>query len=558
MSTRLRYGIDFGTTNSSIAIVELNNTGLRNPKVFKVDFKNEPYEVLKSVVGYKDKEEIVGDDGLYHLRGSEDNPIREVKMKLLANEKDGDIPSLPGKRYSDIMAAILRKLKEAADRDILARNGFLPKGVVIGIPCEINNDQERIKYAYCMALYKAGFYDSIDEAKEDTIFLDEPCAVALYYGNQAIHQNKTTMIFDFGGGTLDLAVVNLKQQSLNDKVPKGVHEVIAKASLYSAGELFTEILFKNVFFPSYRDYHCNGSAWEVAKLFRKLGCRATRPEDIYRELTYKAGACWGFIKELEKAKANLSFYDSYDFYFEAEFQNEKVIFNTTTLYRSEFENALRPQLKEIEEFIKKNLFTPKLKKEKGITKESLESVILAGGSSSVPCVRHMLMDMFPDKVTYDRKKQGQYYVNMMTCISQGLAIQGYYETPSDIIDNVTAYSYGFWNDSQKQVEVVIPKNTNFSATDIDLSENTLLPQTEYYRDVSQTDMSKKAFHVDIYEDHNKIMRLNFNKSVHSGYYRIYFRIDPSKGVLEIKVYDSGNFKWLTDLDVEERQYKIIE
>ncbi len=558
MAVSYRYGIDLGTTNSSIAIVEIGSDGGKRPNVFKVDYNNQPHEVIKSIVGFKDDEEIVGDDGMYSLQGTEDNPVRQVKMKLIANEKDGDIPAVPGKRYTDAMAAILKKLKEAADEGLVDAK-VKPSGVVMGIPCELNSDQESIKHAYCVALWKAGYYNTLEEAKAGTIFLDEPCAIALFYGNQSFYQNKRTMIFDFGGGTLDLAIVDLKPQSMNDPLHSSAHKVIAKTSLYGAGELFTEILFKDVFFPAFRDQHCEGSAWNVAKLFKKLGCSAMRADDIYRELSQKAGSCWKFIRELEIAKAKLSFDETYDFHFECDAvdENGKVFFDTTVLTREKFEEALKSQILEIEEVINHRLFSPMVKKE-GVTKDSIDKVILAGGSSSIPCVREKLQQMFPEKIFYDSEKQGPYFVNMMTCISQGLAIQGYYDDPASVIDNVTAYDYGIMDGFSDTIEVVIPKNTSYSATDIDLSKNGMIPQTDFSIDVEQVDQNKSSFYLDIYEGKTMIMKLNFDKSRHSGYYRVFFKIDASKGVLEVKVFDTVESKWIDDLRRDQREFTIKE
>lgn len=556
MAITYRYGIDLGTTNSSISVVEMGKDGRKKPNVFLVDYNNQPHEVIKSIVGFKGDEKIVGDDGMYSLEGTEDNPVRMIKMKLISEGRDKEIPAVPGQRYSDAMAAVLKKLKEAADEG-LKNTDINPSGVVIGLPCELYNNNEPIKHAYCVALKKAGFYESLDEAKKLTVFLDEPCAVALFYGNQSLYQNKRTMIFDFGGGTLDLAIVDLKEQSLNDPLHSTAHKVVAKVSQYGAGELYTEILFREVFFPAFRDQHCDGSAWNVAKIFKKMGCRAMRAEDIYRELSDKAGSCWRFIHELEIAKARLSFDETYDFYFECNSVDgtEKVVFDTTELRREDFEKALIPEMHKIQEVINHRLFTPEQKRN-GLTKDSVEKIILAGGSSSIPCVRKKLEELFPDKIMYDEKKQGPFFVNMMTCISQGLAIQGYYDDPSVAINNVTAYDYGIMNAYENKIEVIIPKNTNFADTDIDLSKKGLIPSTKYYLDVEQVNKSSRGFFIEIYENKTKILKLIFDKNRHSGFYRVFLKIDAGKGILVVKVYDKIEDKWVDDLKEEALEYTI--
>lgn len=557
MSTTYKYGIDFGTTNSSIAIVEPSILGKRSPKVFPVDYNHQPHEIIKSVVGFKDGEEIVGDDGMFSLHGDEDNPVREVKMKLIGNGKDAPIPNVPGKDYSDAVAAILRKLKTMADVE-LSKTRIVPNGVVIGLPCEINSNNT-VKSAYKRALVKAGFFNNPKEADAGTQFLDEPCAVALYYGNKALFHNKRVFVYDAGGGTNDFAIVDIKPQKLDNERDQDAHKVLNKSSMYGAGGRFTEILFKDVFFSAYKDKYCNGDAWTLAKMFRRMGCKSTRSDDIFAELCNNAGACWKFIYNLEIVKAKLSFEEYCDFQVDCETEDggETVVFERVTLTRKAFEEALKPEIARIEQNINRLLTETEIEN-KGFKRNSIDSVILAGGSSSIPCIRRMIEKMFPGKVSFASEKTGPYYVNMMTCIAQGLAVQGYYDSPSKTIDNITKYTYGFWDDYSKSVHVVIPKNTRYSETYTDLSRDGILKSTMYSIEIEQVNKNASSFHVDIYEEDKRILTLRFDKYRHSGTYRIFFSIDPNTGILEVKVYDIEAQKWVDDLSRDERMFEISE
>ena len=556
MAATYKYGIDLGTTNSSIAIIKNTGSYKKEVKVFSVDTYDIPYEIVRSVVGYKDDKVYVGDEGLELLNGNEDNPIRQIKMRLLEQKKDGLVLSLNNRKIyiSDVMAEILKRLRERA---IAEEPGIQSDGVVIGVPYETPED---VKAVYINALCKAGFYLNEVEAAEKTEFIEEPVAVALHYGRSIAHQNKTALIFDFGGGTLDMAIVELKQQSSGSPTKKQRHKVIAKEGLYRAGEALTKLLFLKVFVPRYAEEYFNNERWEVVKLFRKMGCESNNLEYIWSELQ-NSGIGWRFINKMDQAKIALSAQEDYVFHFKepATDGRSEILFKNIILKRTDFEAAIEEVLNDIESTINR-LFNTNRCKERGINKKSIDEVLLAGGSSVIPCVRRLLENIFgTEKVYFDDVSKADIYINILTCLSQGLAYAGYNESDYNRIDDITSFDYGILDCFTKKVEVIIPKNTNIEETDYhDFNKNGLPPVTVFSRQIVQENMSSPSFYIEIFEGNDRIMKLSFNKKQHSGTYDLFFKIDAKRGILEVHVYDIRKQKWVDDLSYSERSYQMTK
>lgn len=546
MSTIYKYGIDFGTTNSSIALVMQDTDDSKYTKVFEVDRFEAPFEIIRSVVGYKDNEVFVGERGLSYLIGVEDNPIKRVKMILLNAEKDEFVTSINGKDIycSDVMAEILKEMKRAADTQ---NKGCTIDGVVMGVP---NGTKECIKAVYLVALVKAGYFRNEQEAATKTDFLEESIAVALFYGIKRGLNAKKALIFDFGGGTLDMAVVEMKNQSLND-TDITPHEVIKKGEKTGAGEKFTSLLFTEVFVPAYAEKYFNGNKFSVARMFSELGVESGKNlTTLWENMLEKGGPVWAFIKELDRAKIILSSKESCEFYLyidETE-EHDEVEFKTVTLKRSDFERAIKKEIDSISKTIDKML----REEEPRFSNSEIDVVLLAGGSSMIPCVKKMLIDKFgEDKVHFDIEVKGGTFINVMTSIAQGLAYVGYRSV--DVIKDITSFDYGFMDYETDKIEVVLPKGTKYQ----DAIFNKDSTRVEYTCDIVGVDSNKKKFFIDIYEGNNKISRLMFDKTtLHSGRYRVFFSIDNKKGLLRVDVYDTGIMDWVKDLPEEERKFKM--
>jgi molecular chaperone DnaK (HSP70) len=542
MDSIVKYGIDFGTTNSSVAITKRAPDGQRITKLLEVDTYDFPMEIIRSVVGYKDGEVFVGSEGLESLAGTEDNPVRQVKLRLIENERDGfSGVVVDGKRKlcSDVISEIFSRLRVAIERE---QNGERYNGIVIGVPVET---PEAIKSVYHEALAKAGFFHDKDDAAKKTEFVDEPNAVALHYGQKRIHQGKTALVFDFGGGTLDLSILKMGNGA---KSASGIspHRVIAKETRSLAGEALTKKLFVRSFFPKYRDEKCDGDPYAFLQVFSDVSKNSRNINGLWMELETSAIG-WRFINRLDEIKIELSSKETTVFSFEEAGLKIKPI----EITRNDFESAIEEDLNEIRGTVRRLLKSEKCKNE-DVKKESIDEVLMAGGSSMIPAVRNLLEEEFGrDKIYYDENE-----LDILTCISQGLALAGYRESVSEPIqlEDITNFSYGVWDAETKKVHTIIPKGTPILDTDFNFRSKSM-SIGKYYAEIEHIDPQHNDFRVYIHEDRNRVLELHFKGSVHSGDYKLVFRIDPRKGWLEVRVWDNLH-GWVEDLEIEDCRYAI--
>ena len=198
-------GIDLGTTNSCVAIVEGGE-----PKVIP---NPEGERVTPSVVAWKDGEILTGslakrqqiinpENTIYSIKrfmGRRYNEVtEEIKMvtyKVVRGPHDDARVMMGGKMYSppEISAMILRYLKKAAE-DYL---GHEVKKAVITVPAYFNDDQRK-------ATRDAGTIAGLEVVR----IINEPTAASLAYGMEK-KKGGLIAVFDLGGGTFDISILEI-------------------------------------------------------------------------------------------------------------------------------------------------------------------------------------------------------------------------------------------------------------------------------------------------------------------------------------------------------------
>ena len=110
---------------------------------------------------------------------------------------------------------------------------------------------------------------------------------------------------------------------------------------------------------------------------------------------------------------------------------------------------------------------------------------------------------------------------------------------------------------------MIPQNTVIADTDRgDFTREGFLPATMYdspYKKEIREIKGKnpgQGFELKIYEGTKEILTLAFDKQQHSGHYYLFFRIDSLRGMLEVHVWDISENRWLNDLSLPERSFRI--
>uniref|UniRef100_UPI004056B333 Hsp70 family protein n=1 Tax=Candidatus Electrothrix sp. TaxID=2170559 RepID=UPI004056B333 len=185
-------GIDLGTTNSEVAVVQ---------DAHPVLLKNQNSVILPSYVGIdQDGALLVGEAARNQYAVYPERTIKSVK-RLMGS---GDQVEMAGKEYSpqEISAIILKSLKEIAEKQLKQK----VEKAVITVPAYFSDVQRQ-------ATREAGEIAGLEVVK----MINEPTAAALAYEGDA-HVGKTIMVYDLGGGTFDVSVVGIED---------GVIEVIA-------------------------------------------------------------------------------------------------------------------------------------------------------------------------------------------------------------------------------------------------------------------------------------------------------------------------------------------
>lgn len=351
-------GIDLGTTTSEIAYIENGEA-----KIIPDYFGN---RIIPSVVGEKeDKSIVVGQVAYNQLISSPDRTVSEIKRLMGTDTK----VSLGERKYlpHEISSMIISQLKLYAE-DYL---GEEVTEAVITVPANFNNSQRKVtKIAGEMAGLKV-----------DRI-INEPTAAAISYGIYNLEKEEKILVYDLGGGTFDVSILELFEGILDVKCSRG-DEKLGGKDFDRRVEEYIEERFK-------QKYNV----------------------DLYKDLDIKIKASISLrIKEAAlKAKKELS--TSLTTNINIPFItviNNKPISIDFELTREEFDKLTKDLVEKTSEKIKEALEAANLKK------EEIDKVLLVGGSSRIASVKRLVEDMFPKKVVST--------INPDEAVAMGAAIQ---------------------------------------------------------------------------------------------------------------------------------------
>ena len=381
-------GIDLGTTNSAVAVLEGTES--------KIIANPEGNRTTPSVVSFKNGEIIVGDAA---KRQAVTNPdtIISIKSKMGTSEK----VSANGKEYTpqEISAMILQYLKGYAE-DYL---GEKVTKAVITVPAYFNDAQRQ-------ATKDAGKIAGLEVER----IINEPTAAALAYGLDKTDIDQKVLVFDLGGGTFDVSILELGD---------GVFEVLA-----TSGD---NLLGGDDFDQAIIDYL-------VAEFKKEQGIDLSQDKMAMQRLKDAA----------EKAKKDLSGVTSTQIslpFISAGANGPVHLENTLT--RAKFDELTR-------NLVEKTLApTRQALSDAGLNPSEIDQVILVGGSTRIPAVQEAI-----------KKEMGQEPhkgVNPDEVVAMGAAIQGGVIT-GDVKDvvllDVTPLSLGI-ETMGSVMTVLIPRNT---------------------------------------------------------------------------------------------------
>ena len=368
-------GIDLGTTNSAMAVMEGSE-----PEIL---VNAEGDRTTPSVEGFrKDGERVVGKAAKNQAVTNPENTVSSVKRFIgrsydetpeerktvsykLQKGKDGRaVVDIDGKDYTpeEISAMVLQKLKNDAEKQL----GAPVTQAVITVPAYFNDAQRQ-------ATKDAGKIAGLEVLR----IINEPTAAALAYGLDKTNKDEKILVFDLGGGTFDVSILELGD---------GVFEVAATAG----------------------DNHLGGDDWDqriidwmADKFQAENGIDLRQDKMALQRLKEAAEKAKMELSSTTQANINLPFIT-------ADASGPKHL--DYTLTRAEFERITKDLLDRVKKPVEQAL------KDAGLKTGDIDEVILVGGSTRMPAVQDLVK-----KLT---GKEPNMSVNPDEVVAMGAAVQG--------------------------------------------------------------------------------------------------------------------------------------
>ncbi|MDY6298828.1 MAG: molecular chaperone DnaK [Selenomonadaceae bacterium] len=346
-------GIDLGTTNSVVSVMEGGEpTVITNP---------EGSRITPSVVGFtKDGQRLVGQLAKRQAVSNPDRTISSIKRHM--GDPNYKV-TIDDKSYTpqEISAMILQKLKSDAE----AYLGETVTQAVITVPAYFNDSQRQ-------ATKDAGKIAGLDVMR----IINEPTAAALAYGLDK-DEDETVLVFDLGGGTFDVSILDLSD---------GTFEVLAtNGDTYLGGDDFDKKIMD----------------WMVESFKKENGIDLSQDKMAAQRLKEAAEKAKIELSSMTQTNINLPFIT-------ADASGPKHL--DLTLTRAQFDEMTR-------DLVERTMGpTKKAMADADLTGSDINKIILVGGSSRIPAVQQAIRSIL--------NKEPSKGVNPDECVSVGAAIQG--------------------------------------------------------------------------------------------------------------------------------------
>jgi len=365
-------GIDLGTTNSEVAIVE-------NGQVLVIADNNK--KILPSFVGIDDQGDIlVGETARNQYLVYPERTVKSIK-RLMGQDIQVD---LAGHAYApqEISAIILKRLKAIAEQYL---NQPVTKAVIT-VPAYFSDAQRQ-------ATREAGEIAGLEVVR----MINEPTAAALAYGGNQVEQ-KRMLVYDLGGGTFDVSVVNIEA---------GVVEVLS----------------------SHGDNHLGGDDFDQQIIDHIIDhLQETQGVDVRQHS--KA------LARITRASENAKFVLSDQPY--AKIEEEYLLEHEGAAIHLSLELSRIDYEEMIEDYINATIDAVHIAmKGAKLTPADIDEIVLVGGSTRTPCIRERLYNEFGFEPHSE--------VDPDLCVAMGAAIQAAMISGQEVnavLVDITPYTYG--------------------------------------------------------------------------------------------------------------------
>jgi len=350
-------GIDLGTSNSAAAIMEAGRPAI----IPSAEGTSIGGKAFPSYVAFtKEGELLVGEPARRQAVTNPEGTIKAIKRKMGTDHK----AEVFGKSYTpqQVSGFILQKIK----RDAEAYLGEEIHQAVITVPAYFNDNQRQ-------ATKDAGAIAGLEVVR----IINEPTAAALAYGIDKTETDQKIMVFDFGGGTLDVTIMEFSE---------GVFEVISTSGDTQLGGTDMD--------ESLMEF--------VVSEFQKESMMDLRSDKM---------AMWRVQEACEKAKIELSTTQTTEVnlpFITADQTGPKHISRNITL--AKLEELVDPVVRKCKPPVEQAL------KDAELTPDKIDKIIMVGGPTRMPIVQRFLETTIGKKI--------QRGVDPMECVAMGAAIQG--------------------------------------------------------------------------------------------------------------------------------------
>ena len=350
-------GIDLGTSNSAASVMEGGRpTIIPSAEGTSVGGKSFPSYVAFT----KDGQLLVGEPARRQAVTNPDGTIKNVKRKMGSSEK---VTAL-GKEYTpqQISAFILSKIKKDAEAFV----GETIDKAVITVPAYFNDNQRQ-------ATKDAGAIAGLDVVR----IINEPTAAALAYGLDKAGQSQKILVFDLGGGTLDVTIMDFDD---------GVFEVMSTSGdTQLGGSDMDEALTNFVIKQFQNETGIDLGKDNAARVRVREACEKAKIE----------------LSTTMQTEINLPFIT-------ADASGPKHLVQTIT--RAKLEELVAPIVERCRGPIEQAM------RDAGLTNDKVDKVIMVGGPTRMPIIQNFVESIVGPKI--------QHGVDPMECVSMGAAIQG--------------------------------------------------------------------------------------------------------------------------------------
>jgi molecular chaperone DnaK len=336
MQENINFGIDLGTTNSAIGqYINGRVNVLKNPRGFK--------EILPSAVAFKKGKVLVGDKALEYLTTNPEGVFTAFKRDMgtdrtyEADTGEGSVTPFELSKY--VLQEVLGFVQDET-----------VTSAVITIPASFDTVQSN-------ATKKAGHLAGLSEV----VLLQEPVAACLAYANENnldIDTKQTWLVYDFGGGTFDSALVEIDHREMKVKDHLG-NNFLGGVDIDNA--ILKTLVYPKIYAQTGSSHASDGTDRPVRLQYRKYLLHLI--EEAKKELSVSASAT------LEVNFAALS------------------IETDIVISREEFNNAVMPFFNESVQLLKELMNT------NNISFHEISRVVLVGGTTYIPLIREGLKQL---------------------------------------------------------------------------------------------------------------------------------------------------------------------